>query len=101
MLRWLDMLDRVLDGGCRLVAALLVLIEIVILFAGVIWRYVLDRPLVWSGELAGMLFLWLVTLGAVIALHQSEHMRMTVVVGRLSPRAQSALKHVSSIFWFP
>lgn len=86
-----------MDGGCRLVAALLVLVEIVILFAGVIWRYVLDSPLVWSGELAGMLFLWLVTLGAVIALHQSEHMRMTVVVGRLSPRARSALKHVSGL----
>jgi tripartite ATP-independent transporter DctM subunit len=96
-LRWLDMLDRVLDGGCRLVAALLVLIEIVILFAGVIWRYVLDMPLVWSGELAGMLFLWLVTLGAVIALRQSEHMRMTVVVSRLSPRARNALKHASGL----
>jgi len=91
------MLDWALDGGCRLVAALLVLIEIVILFAGVIWRYVLDRPLVWSGELAGMLFLWLVTLGAVIALRQSEHMRMTVVVSRLRPRAQNALKHVSGL----
>jgi len=97
VLRRLDVLDRVLDGGCRLVAALLVLTEIVILFAGVIWRYVLDRPLVWSGELAGMLFLWLVTLGAVIALHQSEHMRMTVVVGRLGPRARNALKHVSGL----
>jgi tripartite ATP-independent transporter DctM subunit len=96
-LRWLDMLDRALDGGCRLVAALLVLIEIVILFAGVIWRYVLDMPLVWTGELAGMLFLWLVTLGAVIALRQSEHMRMTVVVGRLSPPARNALKHVSGL----
>jgi tripartite ATP-independent transporter DctM subunit len=96
-LRWLDMLDRLLDGGCRLVAALLVLIEIVILFAGVIWRYVLDSPLVWTGELAGMLFLWLVTLGAVIALRQSEHMRMTVVVGRLSPPARNALKHISGL----
>ncbi len=97
VLRSLDMLDWVLDVGCRLVAALLVLSEIVILFAGVIWRYVLDRPLVWTGELAGMLFLWLVTLGAVIALRQSEHMRMTVVVGRLSPPARNALKHVSGL----
>lgn len=97
VLRWLDTLDWVLDGGCRVMAALLVLIEIIILFAGVIWRYGLDRPLVWSGELAGMLFLWLVTLGAVIALRRSEHMRMTVIVGRLRPRARNALKHVSGL----
>ncbi|HEY7576672.1 MAG TPA: TRAP transporter large permease subunit [Acetobacteraceae bacterium] len=93
----LDMLDRVIDGGCKIVAALLVLAEIVILFCGVIWRYALDNPLVWSGELAGVLFLWLVTLGAVIALRQSEHMRMTVFLSRLRPRTQRALTRVSGL----
>ena len=32
---------------------MLVVVEVVILFAGVIWRYVLDNPLVWTDELAG------------------------------------------------
>ena len=67
------------------------MIEIVILFAGVIWRYVLDNPLVWTDELAEMLFLWLVSLGAVIALRRGEHMRMTVVVSRLPPGLQRFL----------
>ena len=40
-------------------AAILVVAEIVILFAGVIARYVLHQPLIWSDELASMLFLWL------------------------------------------
>ena len=35
----------------------LVLAEIAILFGGVISRYVFDRPLVWSDELASTLFL--------------------------------------------
>lgn len=72
-------------------AALLVAAEIVILFAGVIARYVFDRPLVWSDELASILFLWLAMLGSVIAFRRNEHMRMTAVVGRLQPPARAVL----------
>jgi tripartite ATP-independent transporter DctM subunit len=70
-------------------AAGLVLAEIAILFGGVISRYVFDRPLVWSDELASILFLWLAMLGAVIAFRRDEHMRMTACVGMLNgaPRA--------------
>src|SRR5262249_33889742 len=62
-------------------AANLVVAEIGILFGGVISRYVFDRPLVWSDELASTLFLWLAMLGAVIAFRRDEHMRMTACVG--------------------
>lgn len=64
---------------------MLVVLEVVFLFAGVVSRYALDSPLVWGEELAGILFLWLVSLGSVIALQRSEHMRMTVLVGKMSP----------------
>jgi tripartite ATP-independent transporter DctM subunit len=81
-------LDTILRVVTEIPAAILVLVEVGILFAGVIWRYVLNSPLFWSDEVAGLLFLWLVMLGAVIALRRSEHMRMTAVVARLPPRAQ-------------
>ncbi len=48
-------------------AAILVVAEVVILFAGVIARYVLHQPLIWSDELASMLFLWLAMFGAAVA----------------------------------
>src|SRR6476469_6761877 len=68
-------------GRCvELLAALLIVAEILILFAGVISRYFLQMPLVWSDELASLLFLWLATLGAVVALRRNEHMRMTAFV---------------------
>jgi tripartite ATP-independent transporter DctM subunit len=63
-------------------AALLVVAEIVILFAGVVARYGLRRPLIWSDELASILFLWLAMLGAAVAFRRSEHMRMTAIVAR-------------------
>ena len=64
-------------------AATLVAAEIVILFSGVVARYVLNHPLIWSDELASILFLWLAMLGAVIAFRRDEHMRMTAAVGSL------------------
>ena len=84
-LLWLDgLVDRFTQGA----AALLVATEIVILFAGVAWRYGLNSPLVWVDELGGILFLWLVSLGAVIALRRGEHMSMTLGVNGLRPRAR-------------
>lgn len=81
-------LDKAVDWLSQSMAATLVAAEIVILFAGAVGRYAFDHPLVWVDEVAGILFLWLVSLGAVIALRRGEHMRMTIVVGRLGPRAQ-------------
>ena len=77
-------------------AALLVVAEIVILFAGVVARYVLHAPLIWSDELASILFLWLAMLGAVVAFRRSEHMRMTALVASAGPRMQAYLDLVAT-----
>ena len=69
----------------EILAAALVAPRSLILFSGVVSRYVFDRPLVWSDELASTLFLWLAMLGAVIAFRRDEHMRMTACVGMLPP----------------
>jgi tripartite ATP-independent transporter DctM subunit len=76
-------------------AALLVVAEIVILFAGVIARYGFRQPLIWSDELASILFLWLAMLGAAVAFRRSEHMRMTAVVAMTSARTQAYLALVA------
>jgi TRAP-type C4-dicarboxylate transport system permease small subunit len=82
-----------LETGLRLVAeipaALLVLAEIGVLLSGVIARYVLHTPLIWSDELASILFLWLAMLGSVIALQRGEHMRLTAVVAPFAPPARA------------
>jgi tripartite ATP-independent transporter DctM subunit len=76
-------LEFVLGAAVEILAATLVAAEIVILFSGVVARYVLNHPLIWSDELASILFLWLAMLGAVIAFRRDEHMRMTAAVGSL------------------
>jgi tripartite ATP-independent transporter DctM subunit len=77
-------------------AALLVVAEIVILFAGVIARYGLHSPLIWSDELASILFLWLAMLGAAVAFRRSEHMRMTAVVASARPAMRAYLDVVAT-----
>src|SRR5256886_13944832 len=77
-------------------AAVLVVAEIVILFAGVVARYGLHRPLIWSDELASILFLWLAMLGAAVAFRRSEHMRMTAVVANAKPAMRAYLDVVAT-----
>jgi tripartite ATP-independent transporter DctM subunit len=76
--------------------ALLVVAEIVTLFAGVVSRYGLQRPLIWSDELASILFLWLAMLGAVVAFRRSEHMRMTAAVASARPAMRAYLDVVAT-----
>ncbi|WP_158925023.1 TRAP transporter large permease subunit [Acidisphaera sp. S103] len=77
-------IDLLLRLVAEIPAAILVVAEVVVLFAGVVARYALHTPLIWTDELASILFLWLAMLGAVIALQRSEHMRLTAVAGGLS-----------------
>jgi TRAP-type C4-dicarboxylate transport system permease small subunit len=66
----------------ELAAAVLLAIEIGVLFSGVVARYVFASPLMWSDELASILFLWLAMLGSAVAFCRGEHMRMTALVNR-------------------
>jgi tripartite ATP-independent transporter DctM subunit len=84
-------IERLLGSLIGIVAAVLVVVEIVVLFAGVFSRYLLHKPLIWTDELAGILFLWLAMLGAALAFQRAEHMRMTAVIGMLKPRTRAFL----------
>ncbi len=88
-------IDRAFAGTIETLAALLVIAETLILVAGIVSRYVLHSPLIWSDELAQMLFIWLAMLGSVIALRRGEHMRMTTLVKLASPDVRAVLEAVA------
>jgi tripartite ATP-independent transporter DctM subunit len=89
-------LEAALGTLVEIPAALLVVAEIVILFAGVVARYGLHSPLIWSDELASILFLWLAMLGAAVAFRRGEHMRMTAVVASTRPAMRVYLDLVAT-----
>ncbi len=82
----LKRLERWLGVAVAVPAGLAVLLEVGILLYGVTSRFVFNNPLVWGDELASMAFLWLAMLGSVLALWNGEHMRLTTIASRLSPR---------------
>ena len=96
-LPWAASIEALLGSLVAFLAAALVVAEIVVLLAGVTSRYVFHEPLIWSDELASILFLWLAMLGAVVAFRRDEHMRMTALVGMLPQRAQAFLDIVAVV----
>jgi tripartite ATP-independent transporter DctM subunit len=94
---WPARIDRWLGWAVEVPAALLVLADIGVLFAGVVSRYVLHDPLLWSDELASILFLWLAMLGSVVALRRGEHMRMTALVSKASSQRRALLEAVATV----
>lgn len=88
-------LDRGFGLVVETVAAAIVLIEIAVLFSGVVARYALHAPLVWTDELASILFLWLSMLGAVVALRRGDHMAMTAILNRSKPGTRTMLQTVA------
>ncbi|HEY7577201.1 MAG TPA: TRAP transporter large permease subunit [Acetobacteraceae bacterium] len=91
------LLDQAIGVTCEAIGALLVATEVVILFAGVVSRYVLDSPLFWTDELANFLFLWLSMLGMVVALRRDGHMRLTTVARWVSPRVANWFAAVAAL----
>jgi tripartite ATP-independent transporter DctM subunit len=89
---WLATIDDYLGKAVELVVSVIVVAEIFILLAGVTARYVFHSPLVWSDELASLLFLWLAMLGAVVAFRHGEHLRMTFFVRKASMQTQAVLE---------
>jgi len=79
---WLRLL-RVLIATCLALMVLLV-------FGNVVLRYVFNTGLTLSEELSRWLFVWLVFLGAVLAMHQHGHLGVDVLVRRLPPPLRRA-----------
>jgi len=94
---WLKTLDAKLGWLVEIPAALLVLADIVVLLCGVISRFVIQRPLIWSDELASLLFLWLAMIGSVVAFRRAEHMRMTSLVSKFSPQKRALFEAIAVV----
>jgi len=79
-------MSRFLDGYCRLVDALIALalaIMVVLVFGNVVLRYAFNTGITVSEEMSRWLFVWLVFLGAIVALKEHAHLGSDMLVSRL------------------
>jgi len=72
--------------------SLLVVGLIGLVLVSVFSRYVLSRPIFSSDELASLLFLWMIMLGSVVALDRGQHLRLTLLLTAVPPRARQLLE---------
>lgn len=82
----LEILSAILIGGI-----------VVLLFGGVVSRYVFSSPLDWIDETVSMAFIWVAMLGAAIAMYRHEHLRLATFVDMLPARARSFVDAVALV----
>lgn len=82
-----NILDRCIDTA----TVALLAIEVGVVFAGVVTRYV-GLAIYGIDELAGLILLWLTFFGGAVALREGQHVGVAIFVNRLPPRAKGLLQ---------
>jgi len=94
---WTVAIDRAIGVILEPIASVILVVEVAILASGVFSRYVLHNAIVWTDELATILFLWLAMMGAVIAYRRGEHMRLTALYRRRPRRQQEIFDAITAV----
>jgi TRAP-type C4-dicarboxylate transport system permease small subunit len=71
---------------------------VVVVFGGVLLRYVFRIPLVWGEELAMFAFIWLAFLSAGVAVRRQAHFRMSALIDYLPARRRLFVEVATVLF---
>ena len=85
------MVQKLIGRYCQLLTAIIVIclvIMVLMVFGNVVMRYAFNSGISVSEELSRWLFLWLIFLGASIAVHEQAHMGSDMVLEMLPPKLQ-------------
>jgi len=89
---WMDhLLDRLTGPAVDWAVGIIMAALVVMVFSGVLSRYIFNYSLAWSDELAGLLFVWLTLLGSVAALRRRTHMTIGFFPRLFGPLGQRAI----------
>lgn len=93
-------MKRLIDGYFRMLGLMMVLClvgMVVLVFGNVVLRYGLNSGITSSEEVSRWLFVWLVFLGAIVALRERQHLGVEVLVRRLPVMGQKLCLIVSQL----
>jgi len=63
----------------------------------VVLRYFFNRPTIWVAEVSGYILLYITFLVAAWVLRREGHVKMDLVISRLSPKTQSLINAITSV----
>jgi TRAP-type C4-dicarboxylate transport system permease small subunit len=89
-----SMVDRWMDRYCKALSYVMVAclaVMVVMVFGNVVLRYGFNSGITVSEELSRWLFLWVVFLGATIAVRERAHMGTDMLIAKLPPPARRAV----------
>lgn len=84
-------LVQAIDRLAQAAVACLLGLMVAVVFAQVIFRYVLIRPIFWADELSRYLFVWISFVGAGLAMGGRLHYGFDYLVGKFPPGMQRAV----------
>lgn len=93
----LKKVDDFLSQAARIITAMAICGQMVIIFAGVIFRYFLKNPLMWSDELACYLLVFVTFFGSYVGLKDKALARITLVIVHLPPMLRRIVVMVSNL----
>jgi TRAP-type C4-dicarboxylate transport system permease small subunit len=80
-------MEKVIDGVCRAIEAVIALalaVMVILVFGNVVLRYGFNSGITVSEELSRWIFVWLIFLGAIVALKEGAHLGSDMLVSRLN-----------------
>jgi TRAP-type C4-dicarboxylate transport system permease small subunit len=94
---WLEGISRSIDKTLSYVVAVLLVAMSLAVFGNVVCRYFLDFSLAWYEEISRFLLIWIVFLGAIIALIRGDHLGIDVLFLVLPPRVRRVVVVLTDI----
>ena len=92
----LKKIDRWVIEADRRLSELLLAFIIVFVFIAAFLR-VVRKPLVWSVDMAQLLFIWVCFIGADLAMLKDKHIGVDLLTNLLPARSQKGLKYFSGV----
>jgi TRAP-type C4-dicarboxylate transport system permease small subunit len=90
-------IGRWLQHLIELLMALMLSVMVIAVFMNVVLRYTAGTGFASSEELARLLFVWLVCLGAILASAENRHLGFDLVQSRLPRRARQACTWITRV----
>lgn len=88
----MEKISRFLNKIIEILLYLLMIILVSVTFLQVFCRFVLKTPISWSQEVVKTCFVWIIFLGAAIAVREQTHLSMDIVVPHLRGAAQKIVR---------
>ena len=85
------------DLGLEGIMAAIMAVICIVVFLGVVFRYVLFSPLTWTEEVARLCLVWITFLGTYLAYRRKLHISIEVIRLRLSAPVQHRIHIVVTI----